>query len=1061
MNLSYEFNKIASGGTQTCTGDTSFTFRCSSNVGINTFIFSHPGLTSCDPITLFTGTGTGNRSFLWTEGVPPMNTISQSSSVVIDNPNWTNIQLVVYDSNFSTCEYGIDTLNTTVNYQGFESQITSSFNTEYDCSDPTTSLSFSDIFLVDSLSYLNHSYRWFKRVNGNSILIQGETNASLSEVDEDGQYAIEVRDTLTNCSDVSNYITVSGISDTLYTLAVDGGNAYCIGDESPELDFTPPLPFPFPAGATMTVFDDGISQGNDISINSEGIFNVDLTFAGGCRPKSNMLLVDLDTVLCDSGFVISPNNFICIEDPVAMISRGPNDPSISYHWSFPGGSPSTYTGYYPPLVNYGSSGSYTITMIMTSSSGVDTITKSITVADDCCKHTYSTNNASTFSFELGTVNDTMTYSGGGTFDGTYHVLGTIILKDGIYEVKDGTTFFVKPSCNRCDYLNNAEGCQSFQLSNYTQIIIENASLLMGDAEFRSECEEMWYGIAAIGDGAISTLNDSTGNNALIMDAFAGITICDPEGDYDLNYQLDQVSFINNIIGLEENDRSASTFGYVRQSHIDVDPSLMKSPYRNRYGMSGVAFDVRYHFSDFDQNFISNQNYGYYHSFLGDPNMSYHILDNTIRDFFVIGMALGGNAYFISEVIDNDFHFPASHIGSATSPISGYTGYEGFIPVYPNIDPWPSNLVSQPFNKDEVVGAALTGKLHFYRNNFYGNESRASAEKQSGLFIGAVFGAFPNDNSLSENLFTNFDAGVRHSFAASVLFNNEFRENKTGLLIPQSSTFNDYLLDQNTFMLNESGIEINDFADELSLQNNLFLDNDTSINVKHDNNANPLDMLMNCNKFQLDSTESYVRYGLFVHSGADIRDIGGDGDPGNPDPSGNGWPVVPTSPGYDSCVTPGTGIDLTQWSSPTNWVSIVDSSSSIWKYYAYHNEFTGTFSPSSILDPQPPGVLATGCAVQSICFPLASIIAKLDIDEKSKQLVIYPNPSKDRIQIQSSEEKIIELVRIYDVALSNSPIELYQTGKQIEINISQLASGLYVLEVWNKDGSRDFARLIKE
>ncbi|MEQ9148068.1 MAG: T9SS type A sorting domain-containing protein, partial [Cytophagales bacterium] len=161
------------------------------------------------------------------------------------------------------------------------------------------------------------------------------------------------------------------------------------------------------------------------------------------------------------------------------------------------------------------------------------------------------------------------------------------------------------------------------------------------------------------------------------------------------------------------------------------------------------------------------------------------------------------------------------------------------------------------------------------------------------------------------------------------------------------------------------------------------------------------------------------------------------------------------------ITPGVGIDVTQWSSPSNWVSIEDNSTSTWKYFAYNNEFTGLFNPSGILDRQDPGVDAPSCAVQDICFPLARIMATLDIDENSKELVIYPNPSKEMIQIRSAGEKTIELIRIYDIALSKSPIELYLTGKRIEMNISVLTSGLYFLEVWNKDGSRDFARLIKK
>jgi hypothetical protein len=147
--------------------------------------------------------------------------------------------------------------------------------------------------------------------------------------------------------------------------------------------------------------------------------------------------------------------------------------------------------------------------------------------------------------------------------------------------------------------------------------------------------------------------------------------------------------------------------------------------------------------------------------------------------------------------------------------------------------------------------------------------------------------------------------------------------------------------------------------------------------------------------------------------------------------------------------------------PSNWTSIEDNSSSVWKYFAYNNEFTGTFLPATILDPQPAGVNAPPCAVQDICFPLARILAELEFESQTKELVIYPNPANDLVTIKSSENEIIEFIRIYDAVLTKAPLEYQKSGKQVVLSIKDLSIGLYFIEVWNQSGSRDFARLIKK
>lgn len=1039
--------------------------NCSEEYQFNANIFASPGAISCSPITVIS-----NYSSVPTVQIDWYENNLQSSSYLITDDRWIidylfdgTIYGVILDTNYSTCRYGSDTVGINVNYQGFEVQITNNGSLTLDCSDPTNTLSFSDLYLIDSSTYTSHTFQWLERINGVSFDITGETHAKLSDIDRDGDFAIEVIDTSTGCSDVSNFMTISGINPSLYTLGVDGGTTLCLGGDSPILDFLPVLPYPFPSSATMTVLDDGVSQGSDITINSEGYYYVELTFAGGCGPHSDSLLVDIDTVICDSGFVVSPNNFICTSDPVAMINRGTKNDLITYTWNFTGGTPSSYIGYYPPLVNYSSSGNYTITMIMSSSVSVDTFNLDIDVLDDCCEHSYSADSSVTFkNAALGSKDNITTYSDGGTFNGTYNVLGTIVLSDGIYTIEDGSTFYVDSECENCDEISQiSEGCNIYGYTDITQIILQNATLNIGDAEFRATCDKMWYGIAGLEGSIVNSLNDTSGQNALVMDALVGISICDPEYEYNDYYQLDEISFLNNVFGFAELDKSSGVFNYLRNAHIDVDSSLMKAPYQSKLGLIGVQLEAKYHYEYFDNNYISNQLYGYYSDWIGDPDNSYRIKNNTIRDFQIAGIALGGSL-IQSEVVNNVFYFPNAHLGSVSSPITLYSGIESsFLSGgFPYLSP------SGPFegftmDEDEIIGALLFGKQHFYNNKFFGLDSSSSTLNQSGAYLGVLFGSSPANISLTNNYFHNLSYGIQDVFAHSLLSNNEFIKNEIGLRLPSSSSADDYLVQENIFQENKAAIQIVNFERELSLQENLFLDNDTAISVLHDDNSDPLDMVMNCNKFQLDNTETYTRYGLFVHSNADMGDIGGD-DPGtgNP-PAGNGWPVDPSSTGYSNCTTPGASIDVNQWSAPSNWVSIEDNSSSTWEYFAYHNEFTGTFNPSGVLDRQDPGVNAPTCAVQDICFPLARILSELDFEKEAVELSVYPNPANNLVFIKSSENETIELIRIYDAALSKSPIEISKSGKQVELNINDLPKGLYFIEIWNQSGTRDFARLVKQ
>jgi len=86
----------------------------------------------------------------------------------------------------------------------------------------------------------------------------------------------------------------------------------------------------------------------------------------------------------------------------------------------------------------------------------------------------------------------------------------------------------------------------------------------------------------------------------------------------------------------------------------------------------------------------------------------------------------------------------------------------------------------------------------------------------------------------------------------------------------------------------------------------------------------------------------------------------------------------------------------------------------------------------------------------------SVLGTNDIDVESKKVVLYPNPAKETVSFKNADK--VKSVDIFE-----------STGRKIrrvkvdgkEINISDLKSGNYYLEITLKDGSTAFEQLIKE
>lgn len=88
-----------------------------------------------------------------------------------------------------------------------------------------------------------------------------------------------------------------------------------------------------------------------------------------------------------------------------------------------------------------------------------------------------------------------------------------------------------------------------------------------------------------------------------------------------------------------------------------------------------------------------------------------------------------------------------------------------------------------------------------------------------------------------------------------------------------------------------------------------------------------------------------------------------------------------------------------------------------------------------------------------------VMTSIDDYLHNKQIVLFPNPAANFVTIESSENEIIELVRIYDNTgkLIN---EIEEKAIKIDLNLSNYPSGVYYLEL-NTEGSKSISKLIKE
>jgi len=162
--------------------------------------------------------------------------------------------------------------------------------------------------------------------------------------------------------------TASTECETWVSYSLDAGNTWSDFRVS-DVSFTP-APIPGLASSYM---------GDYLGITSKGgrVYPCWTDNRGGVyRTYVSPFVIGLN-----AGFTASNTN-ICTGGTVTFTNQS-SGPPLTWQWTFPGGTPSSYTGANPPVITYNTPGTYDVTLVVTDASGNDTETKTgfITVAN--------------------------------------------------------------------------------------------------------------------------------------------------------------------------------------------------------------------------------------------------------------------------------------------------------------------------------------------------------------------------------------------------------------------------------------------------------------------------------------------------------------------------------------------------------------------------------------------------------------------------------------------------------------------------------------------------------
>jgi hypothetical protein len=180
---------------------------------------------------------------------------------------------------------------------------------------------------------------------------------------------------------------------------------------------------------------------------------------------------------------------------------------------------------------------------------------------------------------LGSAGTTTTVSGGGTYSGTYRVLGSLLLTNGSYRLTPGTIFYVDGQASKTPQRT---------VAGATITVGANASLVLDGATLTASGSTtgcpMWRGVVLNhgGQGPGGTYRLVVQNNSTISHALCGVSVADvSNGSYTgtSNYLLDHTTFANNLTHVSDDTYHPGTQpSLITNCTFSSDPAQMHFPY---------------------------------------------------------------------------------------------------------------------------------------------------------------------------------------------------------------------------------------------------------------------------------------------------------------------------------------------------------------------------------------------------------------------------------------------------------------------------------------------------
>lgn len=98
------------------------------------------------------------------------------------------------------------------------------------------------------------------------------------------------------------------------------------------------------------------------------------------------------------------------------------------------------------------------------------------------------------------------------------------------------------------------------------------------------------------------------------------------------------------------------------------------------------------------------------------------------------------------------------------------------------------------------------------------------------------------------------------------------------------------------------------------------------------------------------------------------------------------------------------------------------------------------------------------------FPINTLIcipSGIEENMLENKIKIYPNPSNNKIYLETNEQ--IVKINLFDInsSLLSSLNLIEQNGNKSEMDVNKLSSGVYIIELINKDGRRTYQKFLKQ